>query len=230
MTIDMWFPTAVYDELLYPSDTIHQGMVDYVDQFNKQHPTTYSITGDTVNEYQISSKSEFSWLNKQVATHCYKYLEEYGLNTKYLDLFASKSWPVVCNPKKITGEDSVVIQKHNHMNAHVSAIYYLQTEEDKGGELKLHISPTHPLNYVPLSPYVETVRYLTLDSVQYTPVKNKLIIFPSSVFHEVNLYYGTTARYSITYDITITGKKDLNTDNEMCVINPSNWMELVPNG
>ena len=94
-------------------------------------------------------------------------------------------------------------------------IFYLQTDpnENTGGELKLHASPTHPIRYIPLAPHLEEQLYLSYDSGEYAPVTNQLIIFPSSVEHEVNLYRGSINRYSITYDIIVTGKANLEMDN-----------------
>ena len=229
MTIDMWFPTVVYTTNLdlqgHPQD--HRAMIDYVDRFKFKNFNNYSVTGDTVNEFQISSKPEFSWLNQEVYKHCLIYLQEFGIDTDSLNLFSSKSWPVVCNPENKTSKDDVVIQKHNHPNSHLSVVFYLQVDsQSNGGELKLHASYNHPIRYVPLRPYIKDVRYPALDSVQYQPVQGELIIFPSSVDHEVTAYTGAYSRYSITYDIIITSKESLDTDNEMCIVNPSNWTEL----
>jgi hypothetical protein len=65
-----------------------------------------------------------------------------------------------------------------------------------------------------------------MDCLNIPPVENNLIIFPSSVQHEVILYYGGINRYSIIYDIIITTKEDLEGDNEMFTTHPNNWIEL----
>tara|TARA_R100000458_G_C8219965_1_gene204651 strand:- start:170 stop:859 length:690 start_codon:yes stop_codon:yes gene_type:complete len=227
MALDMWFPTAVYTEDLSPTAATRYDMLNYVDYIADKYSEEYSLTGDVLNDYQIAGRPEFSWLNKEVTKHCYEYLKQYGLDINKFNLFSSKSWPVVCNPDKISGTDSVVIQRHNHMNSHVSVVFYLQTDTGKGGDLKLHISPTHPISYVPCIPYLKEVNYLSLNAIKYQPTGGQLIIFPSSVEHEVSLYYGSTKRYSITYDIIITGKEGADIDNEMCTINPKNWIDLT---
>ena len=225
MAIDYWFPTVIYREILTPSSDTTQAMLDYINKFRFKHKETYSVTGDTVNEYRIAEQPEFSWLNKEVLRHCYLYLEEYGLDTNKLCIFVSKAWPVVCNPAKIAKEDCV-IQKHNHANSHLSVVFYLQTDRNHGGEITFHNSPTHPIRYVPFAPLLKEQKIPSLDCIEYKPIHNQLLIFPSSVEHEVSLYYGAISRYSITYDIIITGKETLDGDNEMCVINPKNWKEL----
>ena len=226
MSIDYWFPTVVYTEILEPPEEDYQLMINYVENFHSQHPDQYTITGDVENDYQLAHKSEFNWLNNELLQHCHLYLEAYGLGTDNIVLFSSKAWPVVCNPELRLYDTRRVIEPHTHPNAHLSAIFYLQTDKDSGVELTLHASPTHPIRYVPFSPFLERATLGSLDSMEYKPVQNQLIIFPSSVEHEVGLYYGNNNRYSITYDLIITGKENLEGDNEMCTINPKNWMEL----
>ena len=226
MSVDYWFPTVVYTEVLEPSIDNYQLMLDYVDNFHSEHPDKYTVTGDVENDYQLAHKPEFNWLNSEVNKHCRLYLEAYGLNTDNLVIFSSKAWPVVCNPELRLYDTRRVIEPHTHPNAHLSAIFYLQTDADSGGELTLHASPTHPIRYLPLAPFLERGTLGSLDQMEYKPVQNQLIIFPSSIEHEVDLYYGDNNRYSITYDLIVTGTEDLEGDNEMCTINPKNWMKL----
>lgn len=226
MSLDYWFPTIVYTNILKPPPDIYQSMLTYVDKFHSEHPDEYSVTGDTVNEYQTVKNPEFNWLNKEVARLSYTYLGEYGLDAAKIDLHVSKAWPVVCNPDKRRYEDSLVIEPHQHLNAHLSAVYYLQTDTEAGGELTIHASPTHPMRYLAFSPFLKEARLTNMDAAHYTPEQNMLILFPSSLEHEVSEYYGNINRYSITYDIILTGKENQDGDNEMCVINPKNWLEL----
>ena len=184
MSLDYWFPTVVYTEILEPPAKRERMMVEYVDNFHSEHRDQYTLTGDVENDYQLAHKPEFAWLNHEVN------------------------------------------KPHTHPNAHLSAIFYLQTDVDSGGELTLHASPTHPIRHLPLAPFLDRVTLGSLDQMEYKPVQNQLIIFPSSVEHEVDLYYGDINRYSITYDLIVTGKEDLEGDNEMCTINPNLWMEL----
>ena len=228
MTIDFLFPVLVYNTSLDLKGRRrdHRAMLDYVDQFKFNNLYDYSTTGDTVNDFQVSNNPAFSWLNKEVYKHTLEYLKEFGIDTDSLDVFSSKSWPVVCNPERKTDKDDLVIQKHNHPNSHLSAVFYLQTDSQSGGMLKLHASHSHPIRYVPLQPFIKEPRYAAMDSMYYKPTEGMLVIFPSSVEHEVSEYHGEFSRYSITYDLIVTSKSNLDTDNEMCIVNPINWTLL----
>ena len=224
MSIDYWFPTAIYNELLQPPSNSRQLMLDYVDKFHGEHPNTYCVTGDVANDSQLAHKAEFSWLNSEVGKHCNLYLEAYGVDTDKVLVYSSKAWPVVCNPKLRMMDQPGTIAPHTHPNAHLSVVYYLQTDSEAGGDLIFEASPTHPLRYLPINPEKQTLA--SMDCLNIPPIENNLVIFPSSVRHEVILYYGDINRYSITYDIIITAKEDLEGDNEMLTTHSNTWIEL----
>ena len=230
MAVEAWFPTLIYDEALKTPKETYEGMISYVDAFyekNKENKRgSANITGDVTGDYQISKDPAFHWLNKEVARHCKLYLKEFGVNSKYLKLFSSKSWPVVCGHTIDTSEANFAVESHNHPNSHLSVVFYLQTDRNQGGELELHAPSTHPLWFVPLAPHVEKIPWPSLVEISYVPAPNHVIIFPSSLTHCVRPYYGSNKRYSITYDILITGKKDIDMDNEMCIVNPANWIDI----
>ena len=230
MAIRAWFPTLTYDEALKPTEKVRQGMLNYVNDFyernKEQNIGSANITGDVTGDYQIAKEPAFNWLNKQVAHHCKNYLREFGVNPDNLDLFSSKSWAVVCGHTIDTSDAKYAVEKHNHPNSHLSVVFYLQTDSHQGGELELDAPATHPIWYVPLAPHVEELPYPSLTSISFMPAINQIVIFPSSVTHCVKPYYGSDKRYSITYDILITGKKDLDMNNEMCIVNPVNWIDI----
>ena len=230
MAVEAWFPTLIYDEALKPPKETYEGMISYVDAFYEKNKEdrigSAYITGDVTGDYQISKDPAFHWLNREVARHCKLYLKEFGVNAKYLKLFSSKSWPVVCGHTIDTSEAKFAVESHNHPNSHLSVVFYLQTDRNQGGELELHAPSTHPLWFVPLAPHVEKIPWPSLVEISYVPAPNHVIIFPSSLTHCVRPYYGSNKRYSITYDILITGKKDIDMDNEMCIVNPANWIDI----
>jgi hypothetical protein len=201
MAIEVWFPTLIYDEALKPTEQVRQGMIDFVDKFYENHKEervgSANITGDVTGDYQISKEPAFHWLNKEVARHCKLYLKEFGVNSKYLKLFSSKSWPVVCGHTVDTSDAKFAVESH-----------------------------THPLWFTPIAPHCDEIPWPSLVEVSYVPAPNHMVIFPSSLTHCVRPYFGSTKRYSITYDILITGKKNIDMDNEMCIVHPDNWIDI----
>ena len=199
-----WFPIGILSEDLQPEDSVYQGMLSYVEEF---HENTGPITGDVVNEKDLFLKDEFQWLNGQVSFHTKRYLDMYGSSG---EVYAQKAWPVTSNR----------IERHDHKNAHISAVYYLQAPDNDSGALTIHMPESHPFNRLPINPHRYTP--LSYDVATYKPNTNLLVIFPSSLQHEVGEYTGIAKRFSITYDLIITADKD----SEMCMSNPTNWRKI----
>ena len=232
MAIEYWFPTSFYYQDLKPPVNVRKEMYDYIKQYEenwicpdcndpKCDRKRDNYTGDTSGDYNIANKKPFYWLNSQVKEHCKIYLHEaYGVDTNKIDLFVSKSWPVVC-------KDGGAVANHNHVNSHLSIVYYLQYDSNgEGGDLKIHMPWGNPLGYLPISAYVndDDRSDAAQESIDYEPIENRLLIFPSSLHHEVEPYKGEVPRYSVTYDILITGKENIDeVDNEMSIIHPTQW-------
>ena len=200
-----WFPIGVLSEDLQPDDSVYQGMLSYVDDFYEREG---SVSGDVVGEKDLFNKDEFQWLNGQVSFHTKRYLDMYGSSG---EVYAQKTWPVTCNR----------VNRHDHKNAHISAVYYLQAPDNDSGDLKIHIPESHPFKRLPINPDRYTL--LSYDVATYKPNTNLLIIFPSSLQHEVDEYTGSARRYSITYDLVVAA---LDREEEMCMPKPDKWRKL----
>tara|TARA_B100000287_G_scaffold248798_1_gene233913 strand:- start:137 stop:799 length:663 start_codon:yes stop_codon:yes gene_type:complete len=216
--IDLWFPTAIYHEDLDPSENIQKHMLEYFERiYAKNLPVlqeNYSYTGDAHGDYKLFNDSRFSWLNMQVAFHCEQYLSKFNVDVDKIKLYASKAWPVIV-------EKGGKVNKHNHRNSCLSAVYYLKTGNVmNGGYLKFH-SPNP--NRLPI--HVETLNDLSYSHATYAPMESRLMIFPSSLEHEVEPYLGSIARYSISYDIMVTRSDDAG-HNEFAIVDPCSWKEI----
>jgi uncharacterized protein (TIGR02466 family) len=223
--IDYLFPTTVYQTDLDTPDDVHEGMVNYIDRFynkNVQHVGFVpSFTGEILGDSQISSEPEFSWVTKQVAVHLKKYIEEIGATLDPTDvhvgsdIYIPQSWPVVCTNGGVVGY-------HNHCQSHFSAVFYVRTEKDNDtGQLAVYAPEPNTLSGLPIFHHKPT--YGSVRTKVYNAVQDRLMIFPSSLNHEVRTYYGETNRYSISYDILITTRKEA---GNFCLVNPSRWVKI----
>ena len=62
MSIDYWFPTVVYTEVLKPPPKRERIMLEYVDNFHSEHPDQYTV--EHVGNSNLSSlKHRFSSLS-----------------------------------------------------------------------------------------------------------------------------------------------------------------------
>ena len=72
---------------------------------------------------------------------------------------------------------------HNHPKSILSGVYYFEVQRDSGGEINLELEN---------------------KKITYSPKKNDLIIFNSSVFHSVNPYLGDKDRIAVAWDAIYT--------------------------
>jgi len=220
MTFTSLFPTVVYTTNLNPSEQITSEMLSYFEDYIlKNDPNNANLTGDVTGDFQIANQRQFSWLNRQVVKHCADYLSHFGVNTNLLTLYSSKSWPVVCH------EDGGSVAKHNHPNSHLSVVFYLQSDINSGGELAVYANRTNPTLTIPMNCFIP-MEFKNHGCHFFEPMTNQMIIFPSKLYHEVLEYTGKVKRYSVTYDIVLTGKKKHNMDYEEGLIHPDLWVNL----
>ena len=223
--IDTLFPTTVYHVDLEPTDDVHLGMVGYIDKFyqkNIQHlGFAPSFTGEILGDSQIASKPEFKWVTDQLVIHLKKYVKELGATLDPTDvhpgsdIYIPQSWPAVC-------VNSGGIGFHAHSQSHFSAVFYVRTEDDNDtGNLIVHTPEPNTLTSLPIF-HCSRTEY-NVKTKKYKAKQNRLLIFPSSLNHEVKEYRGLTNRYSISYDILITTRKEA---GNFCLTNPSKWVKI----
>ena len=215
-----WFPTTIYGEELNPSAKVKQDMVSYVDDFRDKNLAKFSynptLTGDSAGDYRLYKKDIFSWLNKEVSFHCKKYLSDIGIETDKIKLHATRAWPVVIRK-------GGYISRHNHPNAVLSVVYYLQSD-GTGGNIKFHATNSPMIHFPCL---VGNPTPLSGTNCYYGPDVNRILIFPSSLEHEVEIYSGESDRYSISYDIIVTRKSTSSHEGiEYTISDPSEWKDL----
>ena len=125
---------------------------------------------------------------KQVAKENFGYTNDFIISTSWITKMEKK------------GEMS---QSHCHKNSFYSGVYYFdEYEEDEGGVLEI-MTPLS--NHFDFNVMPEDWNVYTGRSLQFSPKKNLLILFPSYLFHQVLSYEGTSIRKSLAFNIVPIG-------------------------
>ena len=209
--IQTWFSTPLYYVDLNCGDNNLKSMLDWIENNVVIRDTKYATTGDSVNQYTLHNNPEFQWLNSQVSIHCKSFLTQCGCNLENINLYAQKSWAV------ISKKNSLGVSPHIHPNSVLSAVFYLQS--NMSGNIKFSVD--NPLQRLPLKLNSCNLSY---KYVEYEPLVNRLMIFPSNVYHEVMKNTSDIDRISVTYDITVTCN-DVE-DSENLILDPSLWKQI----
>ena len=161
-------------------------------------------TGDVRGHEFLHNDSVFSPLFDVFENTLDLYLENMGLDTQQLNLYFTRSWAVVA----ASGER---VNRHAHLQSHLSLVYYLQKPKDGGRIAFLHPNP--PNEFVPglfetkMNSLFNGPRNETNSNNLIVDVnEGDLIIFPSRTEHATEPHNSTEPRISISSDVVVTLK------------------------
>ena len=223
MSLQWIFPAPILQVDLTPNEKQAGAMKRQLEIFDRLacqsglNQDKKMLTGDKLGELgldRLHHSNSFEWLNHQLGLQVRRLMDElFGIDAA-LDVHIQKAWPVICDA------NGGAIRLHTHRNADLSAIFYIQVESDNdSGQLAFH-APKHFLNNYPYASEGE----LGGGEITIQPKQHRLILFPSHLDHEVKTYQGKSNRYSISYDLSITSRR--NRGKEMLLQHPSDWLSL----
>ena len=219
-----WFGLPIYEAKVFIEPTVQDGMLKYCEKYYKtnKHLTASNgaLTGDTHGMVtNVCNKiDEFYCLTKQIGVHVKCYLEQLGVDTSKIKLSIMKSWPVCC-------DSGSYIKRHTHIGSHLSVVYYVQNEiNNETGKLRFHRGADF-LKNLPIQGVMVNETSLTNSNVDYNSDNDTMLIFPSSIEHEVLEYRGSSVRYSVSADVIITANSDISNVESVCA-DPSTWVTI----
>lgn len=202
MTVDLWFPLAVYYDDLAAAAAHRDACVAAVYEAYERSPERGDAawTGDVHGEDWIHEDPRFGWLTSAVAEHAWIYLAGLGHDLDELELYVQRCWPVVSAPGQW-------VAGHAHHTAHLSAVYYLSAAPDSGALRFANASRPNELS--PGAGAGATGAYrewnaLNFGASDYAPIEGRLVLFPSKQRHEVLRNESAVDRVSISFDLVIS--------------------------
>jgi len=209
MSIDTWFPLAIYYEDLPDAPLHREGLIKAVLELEAQGYAARNFpemawTGDLHGVEQIHTDARFAWIVEQVETHTLLYLQELGLDLSQIELYIQRGWPVVSRHQQEVGD-------HRHNTANVSAVYYVAVPEsgsDEAGCLTFfddaRLNEVSPGLGSENTDIITTWNYLNQDQALYLPTEGRLILFPAKQRHGVTMNHTEGLRISLSFDIVLT--------------------------
>ncbi len=179
-------------------------------------------TGDVRGFEFIHNEPTFKPLFDAFEGMTERYLEAMGLDADQLNLYFTRSWAVV------SGADERV-NRHAHIQSHISLIYYLQKPRTAGRIAFLHPSPPNEfapglfeakMNSLFKGPRDEANSNNLIVDIQ----EGDLLIFPSRTEHATEPHDSTEPRISISADVMVTLKDS--TNHEFLLPDPVHWRKM----
>jgi len=230
MAIDVWFPLAIYYEDLAESALHNPALLARIDELRsasgeRRTSETSSWTGDVHNVDRLHLDPAFDWLTEQVGYRVLDYLKLLGHDLAKTDVYIQRSWPVVAH----RGQR---VSRHAHHTAHLSAVYYVAAADDaaaghirflndyKPNELSAGIDSSMTGGY-------SESNALNYGSTIYRPIAGRLLLFPAKQTHEVEQNQTDQARISISFDLVITSRGNVEDGrHEFLMPPPSVWKRI----
>ena len=192
---------------------------------DQSEPPTSEIaawTGDVRGHEFLHNNPAFSPLFEAFENSVELYLQQMGLDASQLNLYFTRSWAVVAG----AGER---VNRHAHLQSHLSLVYYLQKPATGGRIAFLHPSP--PNEFVPglfetkMASLFTGLRNETNSNNMIVDVtEGDVVIFPSRTEHTTESHQSTEPRISISSDIVITLKDS--TKQEFLLPNLEHWKQM----
>ena len=179
-------------------------------------------TGDVRGFEFIHNEPTFKPLFDTFEGMTERYLEAMGLDADQLNLYFTRSWAVVSG----AGER---VNRHAHIQSHISLIYYLQKPRTAGRIAFLHPSPPNEfapglfeakMNSLFKGPRDEANSNNLIVDIQ----EGDLLIFPSRTEHATEPHDSTEPRISISADVMVTLKDS--TKHEFLLPDPAHWRKM----
>lgn len=155
--------------------------------------------------------------------HIHRYLELLQLRTEHLEIYFQRSWPTHTMSNQ-------QIAPHNHENAHISLVYYLNKPQRAGG-LRL-LMPNAPNEIVPnlfgssvaVAPFFIERTPFNATHADLDLEEGQVLIFPAKTMHQTLPSESDDDRISLVADIAVT----LNAESECEKFMPalSMWKKL----
>ncbi|MBO1350247.1 MAG: hypothetical protein EBE86_024020 [Hormoscilla sp. GUM202] len=207
MPIETWFPLAIYYTDL-PDAAAHRdsllGAVLALEEAAHERRITEETawTGDVHGVERIHDDPNFAWIVEQLEIKTTIYLKALGVDLNKIDLYIQRSWPIISRPTQR-------ILDHRHLNAHLSAVYYIAVPQtgDSGSLVFFNdtkMNEVAPGLWADYSSGLAESNTLNFETVTYAPVEGRLVMFPAKQRHGVEANQTEELRVSLSFDIILT--------------------------
>jgi hypothetical protein len=214
---------------------IYQGTLDCHEEFKKQHLESLKKYWFNGYEYESpeASSNIFAHLNQDYSMFfksLRKIFDEYfdALNIKYdrLNYHVCKSW-VVYHKDDTTPPMAV----HNHNEANISFVYYLNTDETSDRFVAMQLSNRNEVckgffDTADVHNIMTQFNRYNCNNYTITPVEGSVIVMPTETYHKtIKKTPRTNERVAIAGDVRVTLKPEHYKHHQGCT-HPSQWLEL----
>ena len=167
--------------------------LDFI-QSQKKHTTNNDGNTSSIDNY-ILNRKEFKNIKETIDLACQDYLDKIICPINNLKLYVTQSWLNFTEPNQYH-------HRHEHPNSIISGVLYLDTDKDNDT-----VKFFNPVKYQTIVPEINSAKYNFYNSSSWWfPIENgELIMFPSSLTHQVDNKKGSNTRISLAFNTFYKG-------------------------
>lgn len=222
------FPVLVGSDSYSEHEEFKKAFFDNIHKYTRED----GITGEASGHVDLHTNPDFEKFFQYVSGVCNEYVSKLVGTEDIWDLWLVKTWFSDFN-----------VPMHDHADAHLSFVYYVNVPEEKNDPIHF-FQPKGHLNDLtngmflptPTIPAVKEHNHYNCSAVTYPALEGNLLIFPSKLYHAVESHKtfkptvtikGESAimrRISLAGDFILTFKE--NTARSMGLQPISNWRKF----
>lgn len=189
VTIEGIFPIPIYISNINRSYTKKE-----LDFFKKSMKNPFTNEGNvTSDDNYILNKTPLKKLKKDLEEHIQIYFEKVYNTKNKIKPYITQSWLNVTNENQYH-------HVHEHPNSLVSGVLYVDADENND-YIKFFKNPRYQL--IKLIP--KAFNWFNSESWSYPVATGRIMMFPSSTTHTVEIKKGNNARTSLAFNVFVKG-------------------------
>ena len=201
-----FFPLSVYKTKLglgksYREQLIHEVKNDFSSKNFDHKNNKNAWTGDLYGFEFLHERNLFEDLFRDISKYVEFYCRKLNISENIFDFYYTRSWATVAYEQQD-------IEMHQHMQSHISAVYYLNVPKDSGNLLLEPFRGDNQNEFIPgllrsrnfRDGLIKTSLYLS-PGASINVETDDIIIFPSKTRHGTEKSKCQESRMSISADI-----------------------------
>ena len=192
--LNLLFSTPIWTTLLTDYKKINKIMFEYIKQLQKENPkgiTKSNLLGWHSKDFNLDGEQPRYFIN-MISQSLNESFNDMGWDVKNQEVKVTSMWSVI-NKKNASNA------RHIHSNNYISSAYYVKTSK-KSGDIIFH-DPRSVTTFR----YPKISEHNTLNSNVFTiqPKEGLLVLFPSYLYHSVDINRSEEERIVISFNINL---------------------------
>lgn len=199
-----WFPTPVWHFQYQNASLLNQTLLSAIAQQRKADPEGINLSNvlGWHSHNELHKQPEFQSLIEAIDNSLLEVVGDLAWDCEEVKPCINNCWAMV------NGKNASNVL-HNHCNAYLSGVYYIKAPENSGN-LYFHDPRAGAQMLVP--PY-DKITPITLSKLIYKPIEGMLVIFPSWLWHGVEINQSEEERVSISFNVITVPNPNLLSTN-----------------